>query len=346
MPGSKKTDINSVSRFHFTLAYSLVLITFPFLLDAEPNPAHNRNRITVMATSDFAGAFELNDEGSRGWSVLKTYANRVKTNRRNSATRAFLFHTGDLTGLRYDAHDIDIMPEKQPDALSVILRQGVDLLQFTGFDAVAIQKKEELALNQGLNWPSLIRFEYPNQEIPLESRPAASQKILTGTGTFLWISAIEPAMDSEKRDQQILQLREEIYRNRAADLIVLLFSGHRYSSDSHAELESMASPSPEEWLQHFAVDQTGNLFHPQNPSDTDFPSNRILILMPGKRAFFRTTTGMTVCRIPAGQLCQIEFDFRDQRLSIAQHWVAFDEALRNHSFLPADPGLQKILRSN
>ena len=295
-----------------------------------------------MATSDFAGSFELNNEGSRGWSVLKTYSDRVKANRRNAASRAFLLHTGDLTGLKFDSHNNEEESMDSDDrALKLLLRRGVDLMEYTGFDGVAVQKMEEEALRDGLLWSSLLRFEHSMDEM-LQQRLAASQRILTGPDTFVWITAIEPASTLEDMNNQIQQLRQEIYRNRAATLIILLFAGSS-NHDSHAEMEPYRITA-EQWIQNFSVEPQGNVFHPLEPSSSEFPSDRMLVLMPGERAFFRTINGMTVCRIPAGQLCQIEFDFRQQRKAITQHWIGFQEALRHQRFIPADPGIQKILR--
>ncbi len=388
-----RSDTMNVSRSLLRASYWIVVLALPTWIVASPDPAHNRTRITIMATSDFAGSFELNDEGSRGWSVLKTYSDNVKRNRRNAASRAFLLHTGDLTGLKLDPHNqenfnldsrepvSDSMnssgtnerenasdattrlsrsenadssvagekdnseapkPESNP-AVDLLIRKGVDLMQYTGFDGVAIQESEERALDNALLWSSLLRFEYRQPESLNERRSAASHKILTGPDTFVWITAIEPAATLQELDSQIEQLRQEIYRNRAANLIVLLFAGNK--RDSHDEMEAFQRITPEQWIANFTKEPSGNVFHPLDPAASDFPSDRILVLMPGKRAFFRTVNGMTVCRIPAGEICQIELDYRGNRKSITQHWIGFQEALRNSRFIPADPGMQKILRN-
>ena len=306
----------------------------------KPVPAQNRNRITIMGTADFGGQFELDEEGARGWSVLKTYADRVKRNRINGASRAFLFHTGDLSGLSLNPHD-------NPDskhAIDVLERQGVDLLQYTGFDAVAVRKAEETDLSGAGagTWPSLVRFR-ANEALMLD-RPEVSRpfRIWDASGPFVWLSAVEPPSDQTELAEQITSLKSEIWKNRAAEVIVLLFA-QRTRAISHDESETAPSIEFGDWLKGFRED-VGNPYHPLPAESRDqFPYNKILILVAGERGFFRLSDGITVCRIPSGEICQVELDFRQNRKSITQHWISLSEDQRTYQFIPADPGLEKIL---
>ncbi len=339
----------------------LVILPLAFS-QAGPVPNHGRNGITLMATADFAGAYELNSEGSRGWSVLKTYSDRVKRNRRNASRAAYLFHTGDLTGLTIDPHAEASEPVEHTTAdgardasndhsapggsetTRLLNRKGVDLLQYTGFDAVAIRTAEQTRLTPEQAPGALLRFESlaenwnPDDVLKIES-----QRILTGPNSFVWITAVEPASNLESLQQQIHGIRNEIYRNRAADALVILFALQN-SKDTHDEMEPVIRLDPLKWLHAFTADRPGNVFHPSDPQPQDFPYSRVVAFLPGKRAFFRTTSGITICRIPAGEICQVEIEFKARRKSITQHWIGFQESMRNHAFLPADPGMQKILR--
>ncbi|MCB1140495.1 MAG: hypothetical protein KDK23_17180, partial [Leptospiraceae bacterium] len=344
------------------LVLTALLIGFPgSKSDSQPLPSNGRTRITIMATSDFAGSFELNQEGSRGWSVLRTYSRQVKFNRRNAASRAYLFHTGDLTGLQFDSHDFPDgiayfdaghpLDDTDSRTAQLLIRRGADLLQYAGFDGVALRSTEEKDLRRSSDssWTSLLRFRAPETDwtATVGARPLShSYKILTGAGTFVWVSAVEPAGDLDSLNLQINSLRREIYNNRAANLIILLFATRRQAS-SHDEPDSFQRLSPEQFIQAFLNKDNGNLFHPltsEVSSGQDIPYGKMLLLLPGKRAFFQTPEGATLCRIPAGELCQMEFDFRNNRKSVTQHWIGFEEALRNHSFIPADPGMEKILQ--
>ncbi|MCB1138489.1 MAG: hypothetical protein KDK23_07010 [Leptospiraceae bacterium] len=344
------------------LALTLLLFVLPGHKGrGEPIPSDGRTRITIMATSDFAGSFELNKEGSRGWSVLRTYARQVKFNRRNAASTAYLFHTGDLSGLEFDTHDFPNgsayfdaahpMGDTESRTAQLLIRRGADLLEYAGFDGVALRSTEEKDLQKSsdTSWTSLLRFR-PSQPdwttAASQPGPSHSFRILTGARTFVWVSAVEPAGDMDSLNVQIRSLRREIYNNRAANLIVLLFATHK-KEGSHDDPDAFQRLSPEQFLTAFLNKENGNLFHPLSADESagpDFPYRKILFLMPGHRAFFQTPEGSTICRIPSGQLCQMEFDFRNNRKSVSQHWVGFDEATRNHSFIPADPGMEKILR--
>lgn len=330
------------------------MLLFPVLLglkpvpaSSEPLPSHGRTRITIMATANFSGAFELNEEGSRGWSVLKTYAERVKFNRRNAASRAYLFHTGDLTGLQPDSHDLEATPslKETGQAGKLLYRKGVDLLQFTGFEAVALREQEERSLQEhsDLPRPGLVRFRKTVQDWKEPAQPISNPyRILSGGNTFVWVSAIEPAATLDDLRSQISLLKEEIHRNRAADLIVLLFAS-KSEKDSHDVPEDFQRLTPLQFLQAFMDEPEGNIFHPHSTNESGFPYSKMLILYPGERSYHRTALGTTICSIPDGEVCQIEFDFRGSRKSATQHWIGFRESMRNHSFLPADPGMEKIL---
>ena len=123
---------------------------------------------------------------------------------------------------------------------------------------------------------------------------------------------------------------------------MLLFA-QKSSTNSHDEPEASNRIDFIDWMKGFRQD-VGNPYHPLPAESRDqFPYNKILILIPGERGFFRLPDGISVCRIPSGEICQVELDFRQNRKSITQHWISLSEDQRTYQFIPADPGLEKIL---
>ena len=285
-------------------------------------------RLVVFAVGDWRGNFETDAAGRGGLAALHTLVRRTRERVRVARGRVLLVHAGDLTGAanRRDFHRKLFPPE-------------LNLPRYLGLDAVGFSPNEIEYLNQFAFLPKIKFARAVEFNLGREARragPVRPFRIAPGQDYNIMLSAWSERPAPRRRAERLQALRDELKRQSALDLRILLVSGTSFTPDAPDTAEEVFGLTPDQ--NPYDLLEPGPVPHPLRPF-------LVVRSSAARNQFEQLESGAHLCRIRGRDVCRVEYTYRDHRLiAVNARFIDLNARDRSGAWIPPDRRLVNVLR--